>query len=59
MKRITILLTVSLFTFTALAQEKINWLNIIEFEKAIKKEKQNVFIFIEQDRVNENMPKDE
>ena len=58
MKRITTLLLAALFSFTAVAQDKINWLTTTEFEKAIKKEKQNVFIFIEQDRVNENMPKE-
>ena len=58
MKRITILLTVSLFTFTGLAQEKINWLTTSQFEKAVKKEKQNCFIFIEDDRMNENIPKE-
>lgn len=58
MKRINTLLLAALFSFTGVAQDKINWLTTTEFEKAIKKEKQNVFIFIEQDRVNENMPKE-
>ena len=58
MKRITTLLIAALFSFTGVAQDKINWLSTTEFEKAIKKEKQNVFIFIEQDRVNENIPKE-
>tara|TARA_B100000780_G_C21039115_1_gene416882 strand:+ start:379 stop:1098 length:720 start_codon:yes stop_codon:yes gene_type:complete len=58
MKKITTLLIAALFTFTALAQDEINWLTTSEFEKAIKQEKQNCFIFIEQDRVNENMPKE-
>ena len=58
MKKITTFLIVALFTFTAVAQDKINWLTTSEFEKAIKQEKQNCFIFIEQDRVNENMPKE-
>ena len=58
MKKITIVIIAILFTFTGIAQEKINWLTTSEFEKAIKKEKQNVFIFIEDDRVNENMPKE-
>ena len=58
MKRISILLTAFLFTFTGLAQEKINWLTTSQFEKAVKKEKQNCFIFIEDDRMNENIPKE-
>ena len=58
MKRITTLLLASLFTLTGVAQDKINWLTTTEFEKAIKQEKQNCLIFIEQDRVNENMPKE-
>ena len=58
MKRITTLLLASLFTLTGVAQNKINWLTTTEFEKAIKQEKQNCLIFIEQDRVNENMPKE-
>ena len=58
MKRITILLTAFLFTFTGLAQERINWLTTSQFEKAVKKEKQNYFIFIEDDRMNENIPKE-
>ena len=58
MKRITTLLLASLFTLTGVAQDKINWLSTTEFEKAIKQEKQNCLIFIEQDRVNENMPKE-
>ena len=58
MKRITTLLLASLFTLTGVAQDKINWLTTSEFEKAIKQEKQNYLIFIEQDRVNENMPKE-
>ena len=58
MKKITILLTAFLFTFTALAQEKINWLTTSQFEKAVKKEKQNCFIFIEDDRIQEDMPKE-
>tara|TARA_Y100000385_G_C12977869_1_gene587026 strand:- start:288 stop:1013 length:726 start_codon:yes stop_codon:yes gene_type:complete len=58
MKKITIVIIAILFTFTGIAQEKINWLTTSEFEKAIKKEKQNVFIFIEDVRVNENMPKE-
>ena len=58
MKRITTLLIAALFTLTGVAQDKINWLTTTDFEKAIKKEKQNVFIFIEQDRVNENIPKE-
>ncbi len=58
MKRITTLLLASLFTLTGVAQDKINWLTTTKFEKAIKQEKQNCLIFIEQDRVNENMPKE-
>ena len=58
MKRITTLLLASLFTLTGVAQDKINWLTTSEFEKAIKQEKQNCLIFIEQDRVDENMPKE-
>ena len=58
MKRITTLLLASLFTLTGVAQDKINWLSTTEFEKAIKQEKQNCLIFIEQDRVNENMTKE-
>jgi hypothetical protein len=58
MKKITILLTVLLFAFTTVAQEKINWLTTAEFEKALKKEEKNCFIFIEDDRMNENMPKE-
>jgi len=58
MKIITALLLASLCTLTGVAQNKINWLTTSEFEKAIKQEKQNYFIFIEQDRVNENMPKE-
>jgi len=58
MKRITTLLLASLFTLTGVAQDKINWLTTTEFEKAIKQEKQNCLIFIEQDRVDENMPKE-
>jgi len=58
MKRITTFLLASLFTLTGVAQDKINWLTTSEFEKAIKQEKQNCLIFIEQDRVNENMPKE-
>ena len=58
MKKITIVIIAILFTFTGIAQEKINWLTTSELEKAIKKEKQNVFIIIEDDRVNENMTKE-
>ena len=58
MKRIISLVIAALFTLSGVAQDKINWLTTSEFEKAIKKEKQNVFIFIEDDRVNENMPKE-
>ena len=58
MKIITVLLLASLCTLTGVAQNKINWLTTSEFEKVIKQEKQNYFIFIEQDRVNENMPKE-
>ena len=58
MKKTTTFLIVALFTFTAVAQNKINWLTTSEFEKVIKQEKQNYFIFIEQDRANENMTKE-
>ena len=58
MKKITILLTAVLFAFTGLAQEKINWLTTSQFEKKVKKEKQNCFIFIEGDRMQEDMPKE-
>jgi len=59
-KTISTLFLASIISFVAIAQEKatINWLNTSQFEKAIKKEKQNVFIFIKDDRVNENMPKE-
>ena len=61
MKRITILITAVLFAFTGLAQEKINWLTTSKFEKAIKKKKQNCFIFIEDNRIDEEerIPKEE
>jgi hypothetical protein len=55
MKRITTLLLASLFTLTSIAQDKINWLTTSEFEKAIKQEKQNCFIFIEDDKVTPNI----
>ena len=58
MRRITILLTAFLFTFTGLAQDKINWLTTSQFEKAVKKGKQNCFIFIENDRMKEDIPKE-
>ena len=58
MKKITILLTAVLFAFTGLAQEKINWLTTSQFEKKVKKEKQNCFIFIEEGAMNENIPKE-
>ncbi|MDG2288027.1 MAG: hypothetical protein P8L43_04635 [Candidatus Marinimicrobia bacterium] len=58
MKNIIILLTAVLFTFTGLAQEKINWLTTSEFEKAVKKENKNSFILIENDIVNENITKE-
>ena len=57
-KTISTLFLASIISFVAIAQEKINWLNTSQFEKDIKKEKQNVFIFIKDDRVNENMPKE-
>ena len=61
MKKITILITAVLFSFTGLAQEKINWLTTSQFEKAIKKKKQNCFIFIEDNRIDEEerIPKEE
>jgi len=55
MKRITTLLIAALFTLTGVAQDKINWLTISNFEKALKKEKQNYFIFIEDNRVPTNI----
>ncbi len=58
MKKITILLTAVLFAFTTVAVERINWLTTSEFEKAVEKEKQNSFIFIENDRINENIHKE-
>ena len=58
MKKTTILLTLCLFVFGAIAQDKIKWLTTSQFEKAVKKEKQNCFIFIEDDRMNENIPKE-
>ena len=55
MKRITTLLIAALFTLTGVAQDKINWLTTRNFEKALKKEKQNYFIFIEDNRVPTNI----
>jgi len=55
MKRITTLLIAALFTLTGVAQDKINWLSTSNFEKALKKEKQNYFIFIEDNRVPANI----
>ena len=55
MKRITTLLIAALFTLTGVAQDKINWLTTSNFEKALKKEKQNYFIFIEDNRVPTNI----
>jgi hypothetical protein len=58
MKKITTLVIVALFSLTGLAQDKINWLTISQFEESLKNEKQNCLIFIEQDRENENIPKE-
>jgi len=60
-KTISTLFLASIISFVAIAQEKINWLNTSQFEKDIKKEKQNVFIFIEGNRIQqeERMPKEE
>ncbi|MDB9910140.1 hypothetical protein OAC83_00805 [Flavobacteriales bacterium] len=55
MKRITTLLISGLFTLTGVAQDKINWLSTSNFEKALKKEKQNYFIFIEDNRIPANI----
>ena len=55
MKRITTLLIAALFALTGVAQDKINWLTTSKFEKALKKEKQNYFIFIEDNRVPTNI----
>jgi hypothetical protein len=55
MKRITTLLVAALFTLSGVAQDKINWLTTSKFEKALKKEKQNYFIFIEDNRVPNNI----
>ncbi|MDC0249451.1 hypothetical protein OAK24_01065 [Flavobacteriales bacterium] len=53
MKKIPIILIAFLFAFTAVAQEKINWLKISQFEKLVKEKKQNCFIFIEEGAVNQ------
>jgi hypothetical protein len=62
-KTISTLFLASIISFVAIAQEKatINWLNTSQFDKAIKKQKQNVFIFIEGNRIQqeERMPKEE
>jgi hypothetical protein len=55
MKRITTLLIAALFTISAVAQDKINWLTTSKFEKAVKKENQNYFIFIEDNSVTPNV----
>tara|TARA_A100001035_G_scaffold265504_1_gene247715 strand:+ start:834 stop:1577 length:744 start_codon:yes stop_codon:yes gene_type:complete len=53
-KTITVFLLM-LLTVVLAAQEAttVNWLNISQFEKAIKKKKQNVFIYIEDNRIQE------
>ena len=55
MKRITTLLIAAMFTLAVVAQEKINWLTTSKFEKAIEKENQNYFIFIEDNIVPPNI----
>jgi len=63
MKRLGVLLLAVLISFAGVAQEKtsINWLTTSQFEKAIKKKKQNCFIFIEDNRIDEEerIPKEE
>ena len=56
MKKTLLLTVISFFAFTAIAQEKINWLSTNDFEKAIKKGTKDFFIFIEDNQVNQNMP---
>ncbi len=62
-KTLNILFLAMLISFLGVAQEKatINWLTTPQFEKAIKKKKQNVFIFIEDNRMQEEevIPKEE
>ena len=52
-----------LLSVVVVAQEAatINWLTTSQFEKAIKKKKQNVFIFIEDNTIQEEevIPKEE
>lgn len=55
MKKITIVIIAILFTFTGIAQEKINWLTLDQFEKEIKKEKKDYFILIDDNRINDKM----
>ena len=63
MNKLSILLLAVLISFSTFAQEKasINWLTTSKFEKAIKKKKQNCFIFIEDNRIDEEerIPKEE
>ena len=56
MKNISIIILIAIFSFQGVAQEKINWLTTSEFEKAVQKENQNFFIFLEEDRKFENVP---
>ena len=58
MKKTTILLTLCLFVFGAIAQEKINWLTTSQFEKAVKKGDKNSFVLVEGDIMNERIAKD-
>ena len=50
MKKIIILIAAFLFTYTGFTQERINWLNISEFEKALIEGEKKCFIFIEDDK---------
>lgn len=62
-KRTIKLFLAMLLSVVVVAQEAatINWLSTSQFEKAIKKKKQNVFIFIEDNRMQEEevIPKEE
>ena len=63
MKKLSVLVLVVLICFVGIAQEttSINWLTTKQFERAVKKQKKNCFIFIEDDRIDKEdaIPKEE
>tara|TARA_B100001250_G_scaffold70418_1_gene56796 strand:- start:6745 stop:7458 length:714 start_codon:yes stop_codon:yes gene_type:complete len=59
MKRIYFLIAILFLSFTSFAQDKVEWLSLSAFEKAVKKGSKNCFVFIEGGEIgNKDMPKE-